>query len=149
MFRASSSSVSWEYLFRTLNTLESLFHIHIIMTVSNHCLLFLFTEQLFICLTLFFLCLLTDQSFICLSLSYPLFLYKAVVHLFNLLFSSSVYIQSSRSDVTVVAFLIFPTQTNNFNVESLRGHAVTKTLKDTIDDVQKKVGARMFEICLT
>lgn len=59
------------------------------------------------------------------------------------------YLKSSRSDVTVVAFLIFPTQTNNFNVESLRGHAVTKTLKDTIDDVQKKVGARMFEICLT
>ncbi len=30
------------------------------------------------------------------------------------------------SDVTVVAFLIFPTKTNSFNVESLKGHAITK-----------------------
>jgi hypothetical protein len=28
--------------------------------------------------------------------------------------------------VTVVAFLIFPTKTNSFNVESLKGHAITK-----------------------
>ena len=33
------------------------------------------------------------------------------------------------SDVTVVAFLIFPTKTNSFNVESLKGHAITKGLK--------------------
>ena len=36
--------------------------------------------------------------------------------------------QSSGSDVTVVAFLIFPTKTNSFNVESLRGHAITKVI---------------------
>ena len=45
--------------------------------------------------------------------------------------------------------MIFPTKTNNFNVESLRGHAVTKTLKDSIEDIQKKIGSRMFEICMT
>ncbi len=39
-----------------------------------------------------------------------------------------------------VAFLIFPTKTNSFNVESLRGHAVTKGLKDTIDEIQKDIG---------
>lgn len=35
------------------------------------------------------------------------------------------YLKTSRSDLTVVAFLIFPARTNNFNVESLRGHAVS------------------------
>ncbi len=35
-------------------------------------------------------------------------------------------LKEAKSDKTVVAFLIFPTQTNSFNVESLRGHAVTK-----------------------
>lgn len=37
------------------------------------------------------------------------------------------YLKTSRPDITVVAFLIFPARTNNFNVESLRGHAVSKT----------------------
>ena len=38
-------------------------------------------------------------------------------------------LKDANSDKTVVAFLIFPTKTNSFNVESLRGHAVTKGLK--------------------
>ncbi|KAL0809402.1 hypothetical protein ABMA28_011588, partial [Loxostege sticticalis] len=58
------------------------------------------------------------------------------------------YLKSAGSEVTVVAFLIFPAKTNNFNVESLRGHAVTKALRDTIHDIQQKVGKRMYDICL-
>jgi glycogen(starch) synthase len=58
------------------------------------------------------------------------------------------FFQSSQSDVTVVAFLIFPAKTNNFNVESLRGHAVTKSLRDTLNDIQLKMGKRMYEVCL-
>lgn len=58
------------------------------------------------------------------------------------------YFQSQLPDVTVVAFLIFPTKTNNFNVESLRGHAVTKQLRDTINNVQMEVGRRMYDTCL-
>jgi len=50
--------------------------------------------------------------------------------------------------VTVVAFLIFPTKTNNFNVESLRGQAIAKQLRDTVAAVQKDIGHRLFEICL-
>jgi hypothetical protein len=42
-------------------------------------------------------------------------------------------------NLQVVAFLIFPTPTNSFNVESLRGHAVTKGLKDTIDEIQGSI----------
>jgi len=57
-------------------------------------------------------------------------------------------LQESGSDVTVVAFLIFPTQTNSFNVESLKGHAITKGLKDTIDTVQRDIGKRLYEKCL-
>jgi len=58
------------------------------------------------------------------------------------------YLKSSGSDVTVVAFLIFPTKTNSFNVASLRGQAITKGLKDTIDVIQKDIGKRLYESCL-
>jgi len=57
-------------------------------------------------------------------------------------------LKSSGSDMTVVAFLIFPTKTNSFNVESLRGHAITKGLKDTIDSIEKDIGQRLYEKCL-
>lgn len=45
--------------------------------------------------------------------------------------------------------MIFPAKTNNFNVESLRGHAVTKSLRDTIQSIQQQIGKRMYEVCLT
>lgn len=59
------------------------------------------------------------------------------------------YLKSTNSDTTVVAFMIFPAKTANFNVESLRGHAVTKSLRDTIVDIQNRMGKRMYEICLS
>lgn len=58
------------------------------------------------------------------------------------------YLKSQQPDTTVVAFLIFPTKTNNFNVDSLRGHAVTKQLRDTINQVQQQIGKRMYDTCL-
>jgi len=57
-------------------------------------------------------------------------------------------LKTENSEVTVVAFLIFPTRTNNFNVESLRGQAIAKQLRDTVTAVQKDIGHRLFEICL-
>jgi len=57
-------------------------------------------------------------------------------------------LKESKSDKTVIAFLIFPTKTNSFNVESLRGCAVAKGLKDTIDEIQRDIGQRMYETCL-
>ena len=57
-------------------------------------------------------------------------------------------LKNANSDVTVIAFLIFPTKTNSFNVESLKGHAITKSLKDTIDSIEKDVGKRLYETCL-
>ena len=50
--------------------------------------------------------------------------------------------------MTVVAFMIFPARTNNFNVESLRGQAIAKQLKETVSQVQKDIGQRLFETCL-
>jgi len=55
----------------------------------------------------------------------------------------------SGSDKTIVAFLIFPAKTSNFNVETLRGQAVVKSLRDTINEVQAKVGKRIYDICLS
>lgn len=57
-------------------------------------------------------------------------------------------LKSQAPDVTVVAFLIFPAKTNNFNVDSLRGHAVTKQLRDTINNIQQQIGKRMYDTCL-
>lgn len=51
-------------------------------------------------------------------------------------------------DVTVVAFIIYPANTNSFNVDSLRGQAVCKGLKDTIGKIKENIGARMFESCV-
>lgn len=39
------------------------------------------------------------------------------------------YLKSSNSDITVVAFIILPTKTNSFNVDSLKGQAITKQLR--------------------
>ncbi|KAF5284833.1 hypothetical protein FQA39_LY04558 [Lamprigera yunnana] len=58
-------------------------------------------------------------------------------------------LKSVCAEITVIAFLIFPAKTNNFNVESLRGHAVTKTLRDTINNIQQNMDKRMYEICLS
>uniref|UniRef100_T1JDV8 Glycogen [starch] synthase n=1 Tax=Strigamia maritima TaxID=126957 RepID=T1JDV8_STRMM len=58
------------------------------------------------------------------------------------------YLKSAGSDMTVIAFLIFPARTNNFNVESLRGQAIAKQLHETINEIQTKIGRRMFEISL-
>jgi len=58
------------------------------------------------------------------------------------------YLKKSGSETTVVAFLIFPTKTNSFNVESLRGHAITKGMKDTIDHIEKDIGTRLYDMCL-
>lgn len=57
-------------------------------------------------------------------------------------------LQNQQSDVTVVAFLIFPTRCNSFNMESLQGQAVAKQLRETVDNIQKDIGQRLNDICL-
>ncbi|XP_071954887.1 glycogen [starch] synthase, muscle-like [Antedon mediterranea] len=58
------------------------------------------------------------------------------------------YMKKSGSKMTVVAFLIFPARTNSFNVESLRGQAICKQMKETVADIQEKIGKKVFEHAL-
>jgi len=51
----------------------------------------------------------------------------------------------SGSDKTVVAFLIFPTRTNNYNVATLLGQVLAKSLRDTVHLVQQKFSLKMYE----
>ncbi|XP_062512847.1 glycogen [starch] synthase, muscle-like isoform X2 [Corticium candelabrum] len=55
----------------------------------------------------------------------------------------------SGSETTVIAFLIFPATTSNFNVDSLKGQAVTKQLRETVSDIQSAIGKRIFELALS
>ncbi len=57
-------------------------------------------------------------------------------------------LKATGSDVTVVVFMIFPTKTSNFNVESLRGQAIAKQLRDTVQILQNEIGKRLYDICL-
>ena len=54
-------------------------------------------------------------------------------------------LQSSGSKMTVVAFIIMPAQTHSYTIEALKGQAVTKQLQDTIEEITKRVGQRLFE----
>lgn len=58
------------------------------------------------------------------------------------------FLKSNKSDVTVVAFLIFPTKTNSFNVDSLKGQAISKQLREAVDEIQTKIGKKIFEDAL-
>ena len=57
------------------------------------------------------------------------------------------YLKVANSQVTVVAFFIFPALTNSYNIEALKGQAISKQLRETIDDIKDQIGLRMFEIC--
>lgn len=70
-----------------------------------------------------------------------------IVSLYSLI-SFADFVKVEGSEVTVVAFLIFPTKASNFNVESLRGQAIAKQLRDTVSELQKEIGQRIFESCL-
>jgi glycogen(starch) synthase len=57
-------------------------------------------------------------------------------------------LKSNGSKVTVVAFIIMPAQTSSLTVEALKGQAVVKSLRDTLEMVEKGIGRRLFERCL-
>ncbi|KAL9936457.1 hypothetical protein V8E36_004525 [Tilletia maclaganii] len=54
-------------------------------------------------------------------------------------------LQKAQSKTTVVAFIIMPAQTHSYTVEALKGQAVTKQLRDTIEQIQTRIGERLFE----
>ncbi|RAO68629.1 uncharacterized protein BHQ10_004641 [Talaromyces amestolkiae] len=58
-------------------------------------------------------------------------------------------LKTSGSKTTVVAFIIMPAQTSSLTVEALKGQAVVKSLRDTLEMVEKGIGRRLFERCLS
>ena len=56
-------------------------------------------------------------------------------------------LKQSNSKMTVVAFIIMPGKINSYTVETLKGQAVLKQLENSISEVQKKIGERLFEHC--
>jgi len=57
-------------------------------------------------------------------------------------------LKASNSKVTVIAFIILPAQTSSFGVETLKGQAVVKQLKDVVSDIQGRIGRRLLESAL-
>jgi glycogen(starch) synthase len=49
------------------------------------------------------------------------------------------------SSVTIVAFIIMPAATHSYTIEALKGQAVTKQLRDTVTEIQNRLGNRLFE----
>jgi len=54
-------------------------------------------------------------------------------------------LKKDNSDITVVAFLIIPGNTNNYNVESIKGQSVRREIRETCNKLVKKIGDRLFE----
>ena len=60
----------------------------------------------------------------------------------------NVELKKSASDVTVVAFLIFPTKTLGFNEDILLRQSTAKTLKDTIQEMCLNSCQRIYQKCV-
>ncbi|EEH36858.2 glycogen synthase [Paracoccidioides lutzii Pb01] len=58
-------------------------------------------------------------------------------------------LKTSGLTTTVVAFIIMPAQTSSLTVEALKGQAVVKSLRDTLEMVEQGIGKRLFERCLS
>jgi glycogen synthase len=54
-------------------------------------------------------------------------------------------LQKAGSTVTVIAFIIMPAATHSYTIEALKGQAVTKQLRDTVTEIQNRIGARLFD----
>jgi len=54
-------------------------------------------------------------------------------------------LSKSQSRTSVVAFIIMPAATHSYAVDALKGQAVTKQLRDTVTEIQNRIGARLFD----
>ncbi|KAI9828465.1 MAG: glycogen synthase isoform 1 [Thelocarpon impressellum] len=57
--------------------------------------------------------------------------------------------KTEGSKMTVVAFIVMPAKTQSLTVEALKGQAVIKSLRDTVNVIEHSVGKRLFERSLT
>lgn len=57
-------------------------------------------------------------------------------------------LKTSGSKMTIVAFIIMPAQVHSLTVEALKGQAVIKALRDTVEVIEQGIGKRLFERAL-
>ncbi|KAG0311740.1 glycogen synthase isoform 1 [Dissophora globulifera] len=54
-------------------------------------------------------------------------------------------LKATNSSTTVVAFIVVPAETHSFTVETLKGQAVVKQLKETVQNIAQRMETRLFE----
>ncbi|EGC39239.1 hypothetical protein DICPUDRAFT_148003 [Dictyostelium purpureum] len=54
-------------------------------------------------------------------------------------------LQQSGSTMTIVAFIIMPSKTNNFNIDTLKGQSHNRDLRRTCNSIVESMGERLFE----
>jgi glycogen(starch) synthase len=54
-------------------------------------------------------------------------------------------LKEEKSKQTVVAFIIMPAKTNNFNIESLKGQSILKKVRETTEIIAKDLQARILD----
>ena len=47
--------------------------------------------------------------------------------------------------MTVVSFIIMPAATHGFTVDALKGQAVMKQLKESVNEIQHAIGKKIFD----
>ncbi|KAI8993351.1 glycogen synthase [Pilobolus umbonatus] len=57
-------------------------------------------------------------------------------------------LKAANSKTTVVAFVVMPASARSFNVEALKGQAVTKQLRETVNEIQSRIGKYIYETAL-
>ena len=58
------------------------------------------------------------------------------------------FLKHVNSAVTVVAFIVMPAPYHSLNIETLKGHALVKKLEDNVADLERRIGARIFDAAL-
>ena len=60
----------------------------------------------------------------------------------------NVKLKHFNSSTVIVAFIIVPGQSKSYTVETLKGHALVRQLKSCVEEVEKKIGRRIFDAAL-
>ncbi|OMJ23182.1 Glycogen [starch] synthase [Smittium culicis] len=56
-------------------------------------------------------------------------------------------LKSCNSPMTVVAFIIAPASVNNFSVETLKGQALIKQLRESVAEISSRISSKIFDSC--
>lgn len=54
-------------------------------------------------------------------------------------------LKEENSQMTIVAFIITPGKTNNYNVESIKGQSVRREIRTTCNKIVKRINERLYE----